>query len=82
MDLNKPKARMTESEKVKLIENLNRAKVYGRPRKAWAEDGHLLIEGHDGDLISMMPEVAIYMGQMLSEIGTDALINKVIDDGE
>ena len=82
MDLNKPKARMTESEKLELIENLNGAKVYGRPRKAWAEDGHVFVERHDGDIISMTPEVAIYMGRMLSEIGTDALINKVIDNGE
>ena len=73
---------MTDSEKLELIGNLNGAKVYGRPRKAWAEDGHVFVEGHDGDIISMTPEVAIYMGRMLSEIGTDALINKVIDDGE
>ncbi len=82
MDLNKPKSRMTESEKLQLIENLGHAKMYGRPRKAWAEDGHVFVEGHDGDIISMTPEVAIYMGRMLSEVGTDSLINKVIDDGE
>ena len=82
MDLNKPKSFMTASEKLALSKDLDRAKLYGYPQKCWAEDGHVFIEWHDGDIISMTPEVALYVGRMLSEVGTDALIHKVIDDAK
>ena len=79
MDLDNPRVLMTASEKLKLSEDLNRDKPYGSPRKVWAEDGHVFLEGLDELLISMTPEVAIHMGRTLSEVGTDALINKVMD---
>jgi hypothetical protein len=82
MNLNKPKSSMTASEKLALIKNPDRAKLCEYPRKVWAEDGHLFIEGHDGYIILMKPEVALYVGRMLAEVGTDALINKVIDDAK
>ena len=80
MELNKPKDLLSASEKLLVNKDLKQAKAYGSPRKAWVEDGHVFLEGHDGEIISMTPEVAIQMGRTLSELGTDALINKVMDD--
>jgi hypothetical protein len=81
MDLNKPHGSLTSGEQKAVVENLARAKPYGNPRKVWVENGHVLVEGHDGEIISMSPEVAINMGRQLSEAGTDSLINRVMDEG-
>ncbi len=82
MNLNKPQSSLTPDEHKKLVTHLAQAKRYGSPRRVWVEDGHVFIEGYDGDVIWMTPEVAIAMGRMLSEAGTDALINRVMDDGQ
>ncbi len=79
MDLDKPQDALTPVQQQKLIENLARAKPYGEPRKVWVEDGHVFVEGYDGETISMTPEVAIKMGRMLSEAGTDSLVNRVMN---
>lgn len=81
VDLNKPHDSLTSSEQKSLAERLARTKPYGNPRNVWVEDGHVFVEGHDGDIISMTPEVAINMGRLLGAAGTDSLINRVMDDG-
>jgi hypothetical protein len=50
---------------------------YEHPRRIWVEDGHVLIEGHDGATLIMTPEVAIDLGRRLGAAGTDSLINKI-----
>ena len=80
MDLNKPHALLTPTEQSETAGQLARAKSYGKPRKVWVEDGHVFVEGHDGEIISMTPEVAIAMGRSLSTAGSDSLINRVMDD--
>jgi len=80
MDLNKPKSSLSSDEKQVATDRLNRAKPYGTKRKVWVEDGHVFVDGHDGVTISMDPEVAIAMGRLLNEAGTDALINRVMDE--
>ena len=82
MDLNKPKDLLTDSENLLVDKDLRQARPYGSPKKAWVEDGHVFLEGYDGEIISMTPEVAIQMGRTLSELGTDALINNVMDDSK
>ncbi|MGY2733869.1 hypothetical protein [Sphingomonas sp. UYP23] len=57
----------------------DRIEPYGLPRKVWVEDGHVLVEGYDGKIVSMTPEVAIDLGRTISEAGTESLINKVMD---
>lgn len=52
---------------------------YRQPRRVWVDDGHVMIEGHDGTILTMTPEVAIHLGRLLSETGTESLINKVMD---
>ncbi|WP_085808436.1 hypothetical protein [Sphingomonas sp. TZW2008] len=80
MDLNKPHDSLTLVEQQELAVRLARSKEYGSPRRVWVEDGHVFVEGHDGEIMSMMPDVAIKMGRMLEEAGTDSLINRVMDD--
>lgn len=80
MDLNKPLAALTAAEKQKIVANLDGAKQYGRPRKVWVEDGHVFLEGHDGLIVRMTPEVAIEMGRMLEQAGSDSLVNRVMDE--
>ncbi len=80
MELDKPRAALTPAEEQRAAEHLARAKIYGRPHKVWVEDGHVFVEGHDGEMLSMTPEVAIEMGRMLSEAGSDSLINRVMDE--
>lgn len=80
MNLNKPLGSLTPAEQQEAVTNLAHAKQYGSPRKVWVEDGHVFVEGYDGDIIAMTPEVAIEMGRMLSEAGTDSLINRVMND--
>jgi hypothetical protein len=52
---------------------------YGTPRRVWVDDGHVYVEGHDGTLLSMTPETAIYLGRKLESAGTESFINKVMD---
>lgn len=52
---------------------------YEHPRRVWVEDGHVFVEGHDGTMLVMTPDVAIAMGRMLGEAGAESLINKVMD---
>lgn len=52
---------------------------YPQPRRVWVDDGHVMIEGHDGAILTMTPEVAIHLGRLLSDTGTESLINKVMD---
>lgn len=52
---------------------------YGAPRRVWVEDGHVYVEGHDGALLRMTPEVAISLGRNLESAGTESFINKVMD---
>lgn len=82
MSLDKPTHMLTPSEQIEVRNNLSNAKKYGRPRRVWVEDGHVLVEGYDGDVISMLPEIAIFMGRLLSEAGADSLINRVMDDNQ
>lgn len=81
MDLNKPQDALTSQEQKAVAEHLARAKPYGKPRKVWVEDGNVFVEGHDGEIVSMTPEVAINLGRLLGAAGTDSLINRVIDNG-
>lgn len=80
MDLDKPMSSLTPAEKRQAINNLSNTKGYGEPRKLWVEDGHVFVEGHDGEVVSMTPTVAIKMGRMLGEAGAAALINRVMED--
>ncbi len=52
---------------------------YPAPHRIWVEDGHVFIEGYDGAVLRMTPEVAILLGRRLSEAGTESLINRVMD---
>jgi hypothetical protein len=52
---------------------------YDTPRRVWVEDGHVFVEGHDGALLAMTPEVAIALGRKLENAGTESFINKVMD---
>lgn len=52
---------------------------YGAPRRVWVQDGHVYVEGHDGALLTMTPEVAIALGRKLESAGTESFINKVMD---
>lgn len=79
MDLDKLLSALTAAEQQELVANLDGAKQYGRPRKVWVEDGHVFLEGHDGLIVSMSPEVAIEMGRMLGQAGSDSLVNRVMD---
>jgi hypothetical protein len=55
------------------------AVLYDTPRGVWVDDGHVYIEGHDGALLVMTPEVAIALGRKLENAGTESFINKVMD---
>lgn len=80
MDLDKPRSLLNLDEVDQVIEHLAHAKKYGDPRQVWVEDGHVFVEGHDGEIVSMTPAVAIKMGRMLSEAGAASLINTVMDE--
>lgn len=77
MDLDKPSKQFSASERHAAAENLARSKTYGDPRQVWVEDGHVFIEGYDGEVVSMTPAVAIKMGRLLGEAGAASLINQV-----
>lgn len=80
MDLDKPITLPNAYEIDQVISNLANAKQYGDPRQVWVEDGHVFVEGHDGEIVSMTPAVAIKMGRMLGEAGAASLINNVMDE--
>lgn len=69
----------TAAEKAEQADRLAEAEPYGEPRRVWVEDGHVLVEGYDGRIITMTPEVAIKMGRMIGEAGTESLINRVME---
>jgi hypothetical protein len=69
----------TPSEILHHAKRGDRIEPYGSPRKVWVEDGHVLVEGYDGKIVSMTPEVAIELGRTISEAGTESLINRVMD---
>ena len=54
---------------------------YERPKRVWVEDGHVLVEGHDGATLIMTPEVALELSRLLGTAGGDSLINKVMQPG-
>lgn len=80
MDLDKPKNLLKSDEIDQIISHLAGAKEYGDPRQVWVEDGHVFVEGHDGEIVSMTPAVAIKMGRILGEAGAASLINQVMDE--
>lgn len=80
MDLDKPKNLLTSDEIGQVTNHLAVAKDYGDPRQVWVEDGHVFVEGHDGEIVSMTPAVAIKMGRILGEAGAASLINHVMDE--
>ncbi|MBC3941938.1 hypothetical protein [Sphingomonas albertensis] len=80
MDLDKPKNLLNADEIDQVINHLAGAKKYGDPRQVWVEDGHVFVEGHDGEIVSMTPAVAIKMGRLLGEAGAASLINNVMDE--
>ncbi|MEG8015290.1 hypothetical protein [Sphingomonas sp. 22R3R2A-7] len=80
MDLDKPKSLLNSEEIDQVANHLASAKEYGDPRQVWVEDGHVFVEGHDGEIVSMAPAVAIKMGRMLGEAGAASLINNVMDE--
>ena len=80
MDLDKPRNLLNSYELDEVISNLARSKKYGNPRQVWVEDGHVFVEGHGGEVVSMTPAVAIKMGRMLGEAGAASLINTVMDE--
>lgn len=79
MDLDKPTNLLNSDEIDQINSHLDSAKKYGDPRQVWVEDGHVFVEGHDGEIVSMTPAVAIKMGRMLGEAGAASLINQVMD---
>ncbi|WP_156348298.1 MULTISPECIES: hypothetical protein [unclassified Sphingomonas] len=80
MDLDKPRNLLNSDELHQVMNHLASAKKYGDPRQVWVEDGHVFVEGHDGEIVSMTPAVAIKMGRMLGEAGAASLINSVMDE--
>lgn len=69
----------TPEEKAEHALRMEGIEPYGSPRKVWVEDGHVLVEGYDGKIVSMTPEVAIDLGRTIGEAGTESLINKVLE---
>ena len=80
MDLDKPKILLSADEVDQVNDHLASSKKYGDPRQVWVEDGHVFVEAHDGEIVSMTPAVAIKMGRMLGEAGAASLINQVMDE--
>jgi hypothetical protein len=70
---------LSSEEREVYARRLAAAEAYGSPRQVWVEDGHVFVEGHDGRIVSMTPEVAIQLGRLISEAGADSLINKIMD---
>lgn len=72
---------ITPDERLKIADRLNQVQAYGKPRRVWVDDGHVFVEGHDGTIVSMTPEVALELGRLISEAGGHSLVNKVLDRG-
>ena len=72
----------TPEERRGTAERLAKAQPYGKPRRVWADDGHVFVEGYDGTVVSMTPEVAIEMGRLVGNAGADSLVNKIMDRDE
>jgi len=66
-------------ERLNIAARLAKVEPYGKPRRVWVEDGHVFVEGHDGTVVSMTPEVAIELGRLISNAGADSLVNKVMN---
>lgn len=69
------------AERLRIASRLAKVEPYGKPRQVWVDDGHVFVEGHDGTVVSMTPEVAIELGRLISNAGADSLVNKVMDKG-
>lgn len=69
-----------EIERAAQIERLRLVEPYEKPRKVWVDDGHVFVEGHDGVIVSMTPEVAIELSRLIGNAGADSLVNKVMDE--
>ena len=72
---------LSPAERLKIAERLAAVEPYGRPRRVWVDDGHVFVEGHDGAIVSMTPEVAIELGRLIGNAGAESLVNKVMDLG-
>lgn len=72
---------LTSAERHTFAERLSRVEPYGRPRRVWVDDGHVFVEGHNGTVVSMIPEVAIELGRLLGNAGSESLVNKIMDNG-
>ncbi|WP_161989048.1 hypothetical protein [Sphingomonas glacialis] len=69
----------TQAEKAQHAQRGDRIEPYGSPRKVLVEDGHVLVEGYDGNFVNVTPDVAIDLGRTISEAGTETIINKVME---
>jgi hypothetical protein len=67
------------TERLQAAEHLKKVEPYGKPRRVWVEDGHVFVEGHDGTVVSMTPEVAIELGRLIADAGADSLMNKIME---
>ncbi|MGY4396774.1 stage III sporulation protein SpoIIIAA [Sphingomonas sp. UYAg733] len=67
------------AERTEIAARLRQVEAYGRPRRVWVDDGHVFVEGHDGTVVSMTPEVAIELGRLVGNAGAESLVNKVMD---
>lgn len=70
----------TDAERAAQAERLRQVEPYGKPRAVWVDDGHVFVEGHDGVIVSMTPEVAIELARLIGNAGADSLVNKVMDE--
>jgi hypothetical protein len=82
MNLDKPKNMLTDAERLQVAQNLEQSVRYDAPRRVWVEDGHVFVEGHNGEIVSMLPAVAIKLGRLLSEAGASSLINQVMQESQ
>jgi len=71
---------LSPAERAKIAEHVAQTEAYGGPRRVWVEDGHVFVEGHEGTVVHMTPEVAIELGRLISNAGADSLVNRVKDD--
>jgi hypothetical protein len=69
-------------DRIQTAVRLSQVEAYGKPRHVWVDDGHVFVEGHDGTVVSMTPEVAIELGRLIANAGADSLVNQVKDQSE
>lgn len=69
----------SSAEREEIAQRLGRVEAYGNPRRVWVDDGHVFVEGHDGAVVSMTPEVAIELGRLIGNAGAESLVNKTLD---